>query len=110
MIAFRANRLDAPNLYYLARSFGNKPNFPDTNALNAADGAHRLAPSVMEYAVFDAFANLYNKKPEKAAAVLTPLGSNPHNQDQAMRARKAIEAIKAGKAADEVMKLLTSRP
>jgi tetratricopeptide (TPR) repeat protein len=110
MTAFRANRLDAPNLYYLARSFGNKPNFPDTNALNAADGAHRLAPSVMEYAVFDAFANLYNKKPEKAAAVLTPLGSNPHNQDQAMRARKAIEAIKAGKAADEVMKLLTSRP
>jgi tetratricopeptide (TPR) repeat protein len=107
MTAFRANRLDAANLYYLARSFSNKPNFPDANALNAADGAHHLAPAVFEYAIFDALANLSNNKPEKAAAVLTPLGNDPHNHDQAMRVRKAIEAIKAGKNASEVMKLLS---
>jgi hypothetical protein len=109
LTAFRTNRLNAPNLYYLARSFGNKPNFPDANALNAADGAHHLAPAVLEYAIFDAFANLSNNKPEKAVAVLTPLGNDPHNQDQAMRVRKAIEAIKAGKNANEVMKLLSPR-
>ncbi|MBW8901901.1 MAG: hypothetical protein JF619_28185 [Massilia sp.] len=60
LTAYRANRLDAPNLFYLAKSFSNKPNFPDANVLNAADGAHHLAPAVVEYAVFDSFVNLSN--------------------------------------------------
>ena len=107
MTAYRANKLDAPNLYYLARSFNNKPNFPDTNVLNAADSAHRLAPAVMEYAIFDVFINLAQNRLEKAAAVLMPFGNDPHNQEQAMRVKKAIEAIKTGKNSDEVMKLLS---
>ena len=107
MTAYRANKLDAPNLYYLARSFGNKPNFPDTNVLNAADSAHRLAPAVLEYAIFDVYVNLVQNRMEKAAAVLTPFSNDPHNQEQARRIKKAIEAIKAGKKSDEVMKLLS---
>lgn len=110
MTAYRANRLDAPNLYSLAKSFSNKPNFPDSNVLNAADAAHHLAPAVLEYAIFDAIVNLANHKAEKAAAVLTPFGSDPHNRDQAMRIQKAIEAIKAGSTTNEVMHLLTPTP
>jgi hypothetical protein len=108
MAAYRANKLDAPNLYYLARSFNNKPNYPDANVLNAADSAHHLAPAVLEYAFFDVYVNLFMGKMEKAAAVLAPLGNDPHNLTQAMRVRKAIEAIKAGKKSSEVLKLLSS--
>lgn len=107
LTAYRVNRLDAPNLFYLAQSFSNKPNFPDTNALNAANSAHNLAPAVFEYAVFDSFVNLAIGKPEKAEAVLTPFASDPHNREQAERIQKAIDAIKAGKSVDEVMKLLS---
>ena len=108
MAAYRANKLDAPNLYYLARSFNNKPNYPDANVLNAADSAHHLAPAVLEYAFFDVYVNLSMGKMEKAAAVLAPLGNAPHNLALAKRVRQAIEAIKAGKNSSEVLKLLSS--
>ncbi len=104
--AYKLNKLDAPNLYYLARSFNNRPNFPDTNALNAANGAHVLAPGVMDYAAFDAFANLANDQRDKAADLLMPFVSDPHNRQQAERIQKVVEAIKAGKTTNEVMKLM----
>jgi hypothetical protein len=106
--AYRANKLDAPNLYYLARSFNNKPDYPDMNVLNAADSAHYLAPAVWEYAFFDFWVNLRNNRRDKAAAVLAPLGNDPHNPAQAARVQKALEAIKAGKDTNEVMKLLST--
>lgn len=109
LAAYKINRLDAPNLYYLAQSFGNQPDFPDTNTLNAANGAHVLAPGVIDYTVFAAYANLANDKRDKAVALLTPFVSDPHNRQQAEKIQKAIEAIKAGKSTNEVMKLL-SRP
>jgi len=104
--AYKINKLDAPNLYYLATSFSDKPGFPEQNTLNAANGAHALAPGVAEYAVFDAFANLSNGKRDEAAQLLQPMASNPHDHAHAERARKAIEAIKAGKSVHEVMALL----
>jgi hypothetical protein len=106
--AYRANKLDAANLYYLARSFSNKPNFPDTNVLNAADSAHYLAPAVWDYAFFDFMVNLRSNRRDKAAAVLAPMGNDPHNPAQAARVQKALEAIKAGKETGEVLKLLSS--
>jgi hypothetical protein len=106
--AYRANKLDAPNMYYLARSFNNKPDYPDMNVLNAADSAHYLAPAVWEYAFFDFWVNLRNNRRDKAAAVLAPLGNDPHNPAQAARVQKALEAIKAGKETNEVMKLLST--
>jgi hypothetical protein len=108
MAAYRANKFDAANLYYLARSFSNKPNYPDGNVLNAADSAHHLAPAVWEYAFFDFSVNLRNNRRDKAAAVLAPLGNDPHNPAQAARVQKALEAIKAGKDTNEVMKLLST--
>jgi hypothetical protein len=43
--------------------------------------------------------------------VLAPLGNDPHNPAQAARVQQALEAIKAGKNTNEVMKLLsTSTP
>jgi len=101
--AYKINKLDAPNLYYLANSFSDQPGFPEQNALNAADGAHALAPGVAEYAAFDAFANLTNGKRDEAVKLLQPMASNPHDHAGAERARKAIEAIKAGKSVPEVM-------
>ena len=104
--AYKINKLDAPNLYYLATSFGDKPGFPEQNALNAANGAHLLAPGVAEYAAFDAFANLMNGKRDEAATLLQPMASDPHDHVHAERARKAIDAIKAGKPAPEVLAIL----
>jgi hypothetical protein len=108
--AYRANKLDAANLYYLARSFSNKPNFPDANVLNAADSAHYLAPAVWEYALFDFSVNLLSNRRDKAAAVLAPMGNDPHNPAQAARVQKALDAIKAGKGTSEVIKLLSTSP
>ncbi len=104
--AYKINKLDAPNLYYLANSFSDKPGFPEQNTLNAANGAHALAPGVAEYAAFDAFANLTNGKRDEAAQLLQPMASNPHDHTNAERARKAIEAIKAGKSVHEIMAAL----
>ncbi len=104
--AYKINKLDAPNLYYLARSFSDKPGFPEQNALNAANGAHALAPGAAEYAAFDAFANLMNGKRDEAATLLQPMASDPHNHASAQRARRAIDAIKAGKTAHEVLAIL----
>lgn len=104
--AYKINKLDAPNLYYLATSFGDKPGFPEQNALNAANGAHVLAPGVAQYAAFAAFANLMNGKRDEAATLLQPMASDPHDHEHAQRARKAIDAIKAGKPAHEVLAIL----
>jgi hypothetical protein len=108
--AYRANKLDAPNLYYLARSFGNKPNYPDANVLNAADSAHYLAPAVWDYAFFDFLVNLLANRRDKAAAALAPLGNDPHNPAQAARVQKALEATKAGMDTNQVLKLLSASP
>lgn len=108
MAAYRINKLNAPNFYYLARSFSNKPGFPDQNAVNAANGAHVLAPGVPDYAVFAAFTNLATGKRDEAVALLTPFVSNPHDRESAERFQKAIDAIKAGKTTNQVMSLLGS--
>ena len=76
--------------------------------LNAADSAHYLAPAVWEYAFYDFSVNLRNNKRDKAYAALAPLGNDPHNPAQAARVQKALEALKAGKDSNEVMKQLSS--
>ena len=106
LAAYKINKLNAPNFYYLARSFSNKPGFPDQNAVNAANGAHVLAPGVPDYAVFAAFTNLATGKRDEAVALLTPFVSDPHDRKSAERFQKAIDAIKAGKTTNQVMSLL----
>ena len=104
--AYKLDKSNAANLYYLARSFQSKPGFPDTNAVNAANAAHILAPSISEYAIFDAFVNLAVGKRDEAVAMLTPYTGDPHNRAQAEKLQKAVDAIKAGKTANEVMRMM----
>jgi hypothetical protein len=104
--AYENNRLSAPNLYYLARSYENRPDFPDANVLNAATGAHVLAPAVKEYAIFAAQVNLAKGNRSEAITLLTPFVGNPHDRKSAERFQKAIDAIKDGKSAKDVMQAL----
>ena len=108
--AYRLKKLDAPNLFFLARSFSSKPGFPDMNVVNAANGAHVLAPGVLDYAGLAAFADLANDRRDEAVAALEPFVGDPHNRDQAERIKKTIDAIKSGKPTAEVMKLMNSSP
>lgn len=105
--AYKLDKSNAANLYYLARSFQSQPGFPDANALNAANAAHIMAPSISEYAVFDAFVNLAVGKRDEAVVMLTPYAGDPHNRAQAEKLQKAIDAIKAGKSAQDVMRMMS---
>ncbi len=106
--AYRLKKDEAPTLYHLARILAAKG--VDQNVLNAARGARLLAPSVAEYAVLEAQIDLFADEREPAIRSLVPLATNTHQPDQAARARLAIEAIRAGKPADEVAPLLTLTP
>ena len=104
--AYRLKKLDAPNLYFLATSFSHEPGFPDENVMNAANGAHVLAPGVMAYAGLAAFADLVNDQRDEAVAALEPFVGDPHNRGQAERVKNTIDAITAGKSTKEVMKIM----
>ena len=104
--AYKLDKTNATNLFFLARSFQSKPGFPDANAVNAANAAHILAPSIAEYAIFDAFVNLSVGKRDEAVAMLTPYAGDPHNREQAEKLQKAIDAIKAGKTTGEIMRVM----
>ena len=106
LAAYKLDKLDAPNLYYLGRSFGDKPGFPDQNAVNAANGAHVLAPGVGDYAMFAAYTDIATGKRDDAVGLLMPFVSDPHNRTRAQHVQTAIDAIKAGKPAGDVMDLL----
>ncbi len=106
--AYGINKLDAPNLYFLAQSYADKPGFPDQNTVNAANGAHVLAPGVGDYAMFAAFTDLATDKRDDAVSLLTPFVSDPHDRAAAERIQKAIDAIKAGKPVNDVMALLNA--
>ena len=105
--AYTLDKSNAANLYYLARSFQSEPGLPDVNAVNAANAAHLMAPSIAEYAIFDAFVNLQIGKRDEAITMLTPFAGDPHNHAQAEKLQRAIDAIKAGKSADDVMRMMS---
>lgn len=78
--------------------------------MNAARGARRLAPGVVEYATLQASLDLQVGDREGAVRALTPLTNNPHARDTAARLRRAIEAIRAGQSAQEVVGLINAAP
>lgn len=102
--AYRLKKDEAPTLFHLARILATKG--IDQNVLNAARGARLLAPSVPEYAVMEARVDLEAGDRELAIRALVPLATGTHQPERAARARQAIEAIRAGKPADEVAPLL----
>ncbi|MFZ5551257.1 MAG: hypothetical protein ACOZJX_21355 [Pseudomonadota bacterium] len=106
--AYRLKKDEAPTLYFLALALGAKG--VDQNMLNAARAARLLAPSVPEYALLEARVDLEVGDREQAIRALVPLATNAHSPEQAARARQAIEAIRAGKGADEVMTTINPKP
>ncbi|MFT4091690.1 MAG: hypothetical protein QM645_13225 [Asticcacaulis sp.] len=108
--AYRLNKLHAPNLYFLARSFQGEEDFPNQSTVNAAFGANRLSPGVFEYAQFAAFVLIIDGKRDEAVMALTPFTGDPHNPDRAIRIRNGIDAIQNGKSVEDVMNALFSSP
>lgn len=108
--AYRIDKFNAPNLYYLSRAAGNPADLKNRNAVNAANNAHLLAPGVLDYAKYAAYADLAVGERNKAEAVLTPFLSDPHNRVQAGRIQTAILAIRDGKPTADVVKLLADVP
>jgi hypothetical protein len=106
--AYRLKKDEAPTLYHLALALGAKG--VDQNMLNAARGARLLAPSVPEYALLESRIDLEVGDREQAIRALVPLATNAHAPERATRARQAIEAIRAGKSANEVASTMNSTP
>ncbi len=108
LTAYQVNKLNAPNLFWVAQSYQNQKDFPNQNVVFAANGAHVLAPGILEYAVFAAYVDLRADKRDEAVTALSPFVSDPHNRSRAERIEKAIEAIKGGKSVREVMTVLNA--
>ncbi len=106
--AYQLDPLDAPNLYYYAHAQADVPGTIGENAVTAAIAAHDLAPSVKAYAFYAARLLIDRNRLDEASIVLIPLADNPHAQETADRARKLIDAIKAGKPKNEILALLQS--
>jgi len=98
--AYRLRKLDAANLYFLSYTLpGGGTN---VNVVNAARGAHTLAPGIGSYAIHEALVDLEAGQPDKALQALTPLTSSAHDPGRAARMRAAVDAIRAGKSRSEV--------
>jgi len=98
--AYRLRKLDAANLYFLSYTLpGGGSN---VNVMNAARGAHALAPAIGSYAIHEAMLDIEAKQPDLAIHALTPLTSIADDPKRAARAQAAIDAIRAGKDPAEV--------
>lgn len=108
--AYQLDPLNAVNLYYFSRAANQGPNYPDDNTVNAAQEAHRLAPSVREYAIHAARLMIIKDQLPEAAATLSPLANNPHGGAFSEWVASIIAAINAGKSKDELEALMQKGP
>ncbi len=102
--AYRLRKTDAANLYFL--SFTLPGGATNVNVMNAARGAHALAPGIGSYAMHEALLDLDANQADLAIQALTPLASNADNRKFALRIQAAIDAIRAGKSRDEVERVM----
>ncbi len=100
--AYRIERLDAPNLYFLAQLLLQRGESGAT-LLNAAQGARHLQPLQPEYVWLDLRVSLAAGQRERAVAALQPLASNPHDPQSGERVRKAIALVQAGAGVEAVL-------
>lgn len=98
--AYRLRKVDAANLYFL--SYVLPGGGTNVNVVNAARGAHSLAPGIGSYAIHEALVDLDADERDKALQALAPLASSMHDSKRAARMRAAIDAIRAGKNRVEV--------
>ncbi|MBB6093856.1 hypothetical protein HNQ60_002737 [Povalibacter uvarum] len=109
LIAYRLDKLYAPNLYFLAKSLDDYST-PSKAVVNSAMGAAVLAPSVFEYAMHAATISLRAGDREAAVHVLQPFASNPHSPELAGQVAAMIDAIRDGKDLPEVMDTISEKP
>lgn len=102
--AYRLRKFDAANLYFLSYTLpGGGSN---VNVVNAARGAHSLAPGIDSYAIHEALVDLQADQRDRALQALTPLVSNAHDQKRAEQMRAAVAAIRAEKSLAEVERVI----
>ncbi|MFT4076182.1 MAG: hypothetical protein QM647_11700 [Asticcacaulis sp.] len=97
---------DGPTLYFLARAYEGRPDFPNDNAINAALGASDAMPSVYDYAAYAAWLELLKGDRDYAMNLLRPFGEDPHARDHAKSVTEIISAISQGKSAAEVKTMM----
>ncbi len=102
--AYRLRKIDAANLYFL--SYALPGGGTNVNVLNAARGAHALAPGIGSYAIREALVDIEADQRDKALQALVPLASSVHDPKRAARMRAAVDAIRAGKSRDEVARTI----
>ena len=102
--AYRLRKVDAANLYFL--SYALPGGGTNVNVVNAARGAHALAPGIDSYAMHEALVDLEAGQRDQAIMALAPLVSNAHDPQRAEQMRAAVTAIRAGKTFAEVERVI----
>ena len=102
--AYRLRKTDAANLYFL--SFTLPGGATNVNVMNAARGAHALAPGIGSYAIHEALLDIDANQRDLAIQALTPLASDADHREFAAHMQAAIDAIRTGKSRAEVQRLM----
>lgn len=106
--AYRLRKGDPPTLFHLALVLMRDGS--DRNVLNAARAARVFAPAVTDYALLDMRISIESGDRPAAERALRPLTLNSHQPAAAERARRAIDALRAGGSAAEVAAVLSGPP
>ncbi len=102
--AYRLRKTDAANLYFMSYTLpGGATN---VNVMNAARGAHTLAPGIGSYAIHEALLDIDANQRDLAIQALTPLASDADHREFAAHMQAAIDAIRTGKSRAEVQRLM----
>jgi hypothetical protein len=104
--AHQAKPLLAPILYNLALAQSNKPDYPNSIAVDASIQASNLMPSNDTYAIFASTLLIQVDRAPEAAILLQPVANNPHGGQTSKKLSLLINAIKAGKPKAELLDLL----
>jgi Flp pilus assembly protein TadD len=106
--AYTLDPLDAPTLYYYARSLARAGQPPSDNMIAAAMEAQALEPNVSNYSAYAAFLLIQRDRFDEAKEMLTSLASNPHAPREAAWAKSVIAAIDRHASPQEISKAFSS--
>lgn len=109
LTAYRLNKLDAPNLYFLSKSLDDGAAETISKAvINAANAAAIFAPGIQTYAMNAAFIDLRAEDRATAIRVLRPFASNPHDVEGSRRIADFIEGLRQNKTAAQLWAAFTA--
>lgn len=105
LASYKLRKLHPPTLYHLSVALDDGPE-PSRSAINAANGAAVLAPSVFKYAFHATMINLRAGNRDMAVRVIQPFASDPHNASLAASVTAMIEAIRQDKSIEDVVRAM----